>query len=91
MTSGTCNVGLSDYTIEEVSIYPNPTLDNVYIDFDVAKERIIQVYSSTGQLVQEITINDLSTSLDLSQNEKGTYIITILSENSISRARVIKQ
>lgn len=91
MTSGSCNVGLSDYTIEDVNIYPNPTLNKVYIDFDGAKKRTIYVYSSTGQLVEQISINDQSTSIDLSQKERGTYIITILSENSISRTRVIKQ
>lgn len=90
MTSGTCNVGLSDYIIEEVNIYPNPTLNKVYIDFDAAKNRMIQIYSSTGQLVQELSIVNQSISIDLSQNERGTYFITIISENSISRARVIK-
>lgn len=91
MTTGTCNVGLDDYAIEEVSIYPNPTLDKVYIDFDGTKERTIQVYSSTGQLVQELLINEQSTSVDLTQNERGTYFITITSDDSILRARVVKQ
>jgi uncharacterized delta-60 repeat protein len=91
MTTGSCNVGLNDYALEEVNIYPNPTLNKVYIDFDISKKRTIQVYSSTGQLVQELSINEQSTSIDLSQNERGTYFITILSERSISRARVVKQ
>jgi hypothetical protein len=91
MTSGTCNVGLSDYVLEDVNIYPNPTLDKVYIDFKTSKERTIQVYSSTGQLVQQHSINDKSTSIDLSNNERGTYFVSIISEDSISRTRVIKQ
>lgn len=90
MTSGTCNVGLTDYATEEVSIYPNPTLNNVYIDFDSAKERLIKIFSSTGQLVQELSTTDQTTSVDLSNNEKGTYFITIISDNTISRVRVIK-
>lgn len=91
MTTGTCNVGLDDYAIEEVSIYPNPTLYKVYMDFDGIKERTIQVYSSTGKIVQELSVHEQSISVDLSQNERGTYFITITSDDSISRARVVKQ
>jgi hypothetical protein len=91
MTSGACNVGLDNYDLEAVNIYPNPTLNDVYIDFESIKERTIQVYSSTGQLVFENVTSEQSTSIDLSRNEKGTYFITIMSKDSISRARVIKQ
>lgn len=90
MTSGTCNVGLSELTTEDVNIYPNPTLDKVYIDFKSAQKRTIQVYSSTGQLVQELLVEEQSSSIDLSQNERGAYFITIISENTISRSRVVK-
>jgi len=91
MTSGTCNVGLANYVLEDVNIYPNPTLNKVYIDFESIKTRTVQVYSSTGQLVQEHSTKELSTSIDLSQNERGTYFVTIISDHSVSRTRVIKQ
>lgn len=37
----------------EPNIYPNPTADNVFIDFAGQEELLIQVYSANGQLLLE--------------------------------------
>lgn len=91
MTSGACNVGLDQLSMELVEIYPNPTLNKVFIDFDSEKQREIIVYSPTGQIVDLIKSKDQSIIVDLSECQKGTYFVTIISEDLVMQSRLVKQ
>ena len=72
-------------------LFPNPTADEFNIEFEQAKERTISVYSPEGKLIHQVVIHDQSIVLSLDQDARGTYMLTIQSDNSIVRSRVIKQ
>ena len=58
-------------------MYPNPTEGKLYIEMEGPLSTLdqVQVYSMTGQLVQEELILANRTELDLSNLERGVYLI----------------
>ncbi len=83
-SSGVISPGNSD----EVSIYPNPTSGEFFIDLGNEGQAMdIQVMNSTGQLV----LSDKSSSgqLDLSQLNDGVYFVRINTGNKSVVKRVV--
>jgi len=78
-----------------VQIYPNPTTGMVYlrIESDSPDELIhIQVFSIVGKRIINKTIPfNADFHLDLSQHNKGVYIIKLLNNNEIHIVKLIKQ
>lgn len=74
-----------------ISIYPNPTQDNVIIDFlDNQQENKINVYDALGRIVYKIACNQESISIILPQ-QSGLYFVTITNnKNEIYTYKVIK-
>ena len=77
--------------IISLNIYPNPTRNNVNINFENNESRSIAVYSMEGVLVSRINNVEKEVVLDLSDLGSGTYMVTVQGNNSFARARVIKQ
>ena len=74
----------------EISIYPNPTNGLININFDKNIEKII-VSNVSGKVVKEININSNNYIIDLSNQTKGVYIISIITDNSVITEQVIKE
>lgn len=61
-----------------ISIYPNPTKDNVTFKKNGLKEQDIIVYNALGELIYpKISINDSDFLLDFSKYPEGLYYIKI--------------
>ncbi|MCF8294623.1 MAG: T9SS type A sorting domain-containing protein [Bacteroidales bacterium] len=82
--------------IENVSIYPNPVVNELLIDFQTSDAKLVQVsiYSISGTLVKTLTINaseGMNTQrMDASMLTKGNYLLVIEQGNSRSVSRFIK-
>ena len=76
----------------DINIYPNPTTNNVYIDFGKAeKEASIKVYSTTGKLMYYKTaIQSSLYTLELPQTA-GVYILEIHTQEGLGYYKVIKE
>jgi hypothetical protein len=74
------NLGVSDVASNnlEATIYPNPTNGIFNIDF---KNEVtsIKVTNLLGQVIklQNVNTSDVKTSIDLSNNQNGIYIVTV--------------
>ena len=82
------------YFSENISIYPNPSTGFVFIDLhDLQHDKyIISVKNILNQevFVKKYNVNGyISDSIDLSQFDKGTYIINISNSNQVITEKII--
>ena len=77
----------------ELSIYPNPTVDILYIkNKNVALEFIYQLFDVTGKLIASSTKMVQQDQIDVSSFQSGTYILNIKTNNNASKSyKIIKK
>ncbi len=73
-----------------LKLYPLPCNDFLTIEGADAKSQY-QIYSLTGQLVQQGLLSGNTEPLDVSSLKIGTYIISVISNNKVSTHKVIKR
>ena len=56
-------------------IYPNPTFNNVTIEFSVIEPQSICIFNIVGNMVYQQAINDKNIKIDVSNWSKGIYLI----------------
>ena len=85
--SGCENLGVEDYSVGDLKIYPNPTnnIVNVQSTFPIDK---IEIFNTLGSLVK-VVLN--SNTVELNIAESGIYFMTIHSNNAMITKRIIKQ
>jgi len=70
-------------------IYPNPS--NGLFNITTVNSLSIEVYDALGQLVKIENINSGTTTIDLSDKEKGLYFIKLKHNNNIQNVKIILQ
>lgn len=78
-------------SFKSVSIFPNPTLDNVKI---ISHENIESylLFSLNGKnIISESTINTKELNIDLSNLNSGVYILSIQSNNKSNKIKLVKK
>lgn len=76
-------------------VYPNPVLDNAYVDYTVANKSnvVISVYSITGKLIasENMTKNagKYKYMIKASELESGTYIIQVNANNELKTSKFV--
>ena len=88
----TTNAGREEiqYPKLDFSIYPNPAKDKLYLDGDLKDGMEIKIFDPRGRLVY-FDHYFTSSSIDISQLEKGIYVISITSKLDIGVTKFIKQ
>lgn len=75
------NIGVTEFDLGSIAVYPNPTLDIIKITMDGSSEPInINVYDVNGKLIySELNIapNTQLVEVDLSNHESGNYMVRI--------------
>ena len=84
-------VGINDYELNNVVVYPNPTTGMIQIQNPESRIQDVEVYDAYGKMLNAVTVNDHATSLDLSGYASGTYFVKIVTENGVVTKRVVKQ
>ena len=84
-------VGINDYELNNVVVYPNPTTGMIQIQNSESRIQDVEVYDAYGKLLNAVKVNDNATSLDLSGYASGTYFVKIMTENGVVTKRVVKQ
>ena len=86
------------FSSTEIALYPNPTLNELFIKINDATYKSINVYSINGALINNIEIervNQLNSSSIVSMNTSslvsGIYLLEILTGNGKEALRFIKQ
>jgi len=84
---GTCpTASVYDQNQLDILIYPNPTSDIVYIDGNYSQLNVV-VYDILGKLVMN---KPTTISIDISQLEKGVYILQLSHGTKLTSQRIIK-
>ena len=84
---GTCpTASVDDQNQLDILIYPNPTSDIVYIDGNYTQLKVV-VYDILGKQVMKESITN---SIDISQLEKGVYILQLSDGAKLTTQRIIK-
>lgn len=84
--------GLEDLSTSGMfSLFPNPSSGIVYIQGAIRISKV-EVYNTIGQLVLEKKqVQAENTSVDLSQEAKGIYVIRLYTEKGVQHAKVMKE
>ena len=84
---GFCSTASVDnQTLLDISIYPNPTSDIVYIEGNYSQLKVV-VYDILGKQVMNKSITN---NIDISQLEKGVYILQLSDGAKLTTQRIIK-
>ncbi len=85
--------------IENVSLYPNPTQNQIQLDFQLKnpQEISIDILSMKGQLIESLVKNEMlpaekhSLKINTSHLAAGTYLLTIQSKNNVRSKKIVVQ
>ena len=80
--------GLEENTLEGVSIYPNPSQGIVNVSNNNNASNAIVVYDMLGQVILNKDANT-ATTLDLSENGTGVYLVEVSNNNGSMVERVV--
>lgn len=84
------SVGVKHYPdISDISIYPNPVTDYIYIES--INELTIQIFDLKGQFFQTIRNKNNKFNIDLRALPRGIYLMNIQAKNKSITRRFIKQ
>ncbi len=81
------NSGLDVAEQNSLTLYPNPAKD--VLNLDVQNIKSISIYNSIGQKENEYSYTDKQ--INISNLKKGIYILSVISDNSITRQKFIKE
>ena len=89
---GDLTVSAKNITIENIKVYPNPTLGKVVISSQKPMARIV-LFSSNGVMIEDIHLkNRREYQINLSNNSPGFYLLNVYSgDNSFNSYKIVKQ
>lgn len=87
-------LALEQKIVDQVVIYPNPFINRVTIDMLGIEREVVELrlYNLFGKVVKKATLNsDMSNEIDLSDLQKGQYIIQVISGNEVlKQGKIVK-
>ena len=83
-------VGINDYELNNVVVYPNPTTGMIQIQNSESRIQNVEVYDAYGKLLNVVNVNDNTAALDLSGYAAGTYFVKIMTENGMVTKRIVR-
>lgn len=80
-------------TIEEITVYPNPSTGIFNLKFESEKYDIIVVKNVLGETIKEFRLSDLASKaqLNLSDYPKGMYMVSLIGTKTIETIKITKQ
>ncbi len=88
-----CIVGLNEYSVGNIDVYPNPTKGVVNIEAlsNDNKIKSIEVYAINGELLIQRNADEAAIRIDLSGYADGLYSIKVTSERGVELHRINKK
>ena len=84
------SLGTTKFEKSNLKVYPNPATSNITIEANSAIERV-SVYNILGQEVLSKSPKANNTTLDISNLQKGTYLVKTTSEGKTETTKLIKK
>jgi hypothetical protein len=88
------NTSVTENTLEEINLYPNPCKDKLHLQFNSAgKNSLITVYDVQGRnlVMNEMEYSGNTTTLDVENLAAGTYILQIRNGDQVLRRKFVKK
>lgn len=76
------NVDVEPTEINTIKVFPNPTVDNATIEMKKAGNYSVYVFDLTGKMVHTSSFSTTKKQIDLSNFERGNYIIKVLDNDT---------
>ena len=85
------NTSVSDIenTDNKVIIYPDPASDNITVEG--TQKAVVEILNLQGQLIKSVAANESRTTINISDIEKGMYIIEVKTDSAIIVKKFIKE
>jgi M6 family metalloprotease-like protein len=83
--------GITETNQNAVNIYPNPSSGELTINLQQEQPSTAHLYDLTGKQVFEAKLNDLSTTINISNLAAGTYILKVVSGTETYHSKLLKQ
>lgn len=85
-------LGINDFSIKNVFLYPNPTTDVTTVSFlSNFDSGVFRIYSMLGQKITEQKISKTSPTISLKALQAGIYIYEIDCNGNVTTGKLIKQ
>ncbi|MAM28094.1 MAG: peptidase S8 [Flavobacteriaceae bacterium] len=89
-----CILGVDDVLLSNITMYPNPADDRVFIDFGTTNvsNATIRVTNSLGQTIQTVnnnSVNSTETSINVSNFGTGIYFVTITADGQEATKKLV--
>jgi len=84
---------LANNNLLEVRLFPNPSEDEISLIFTDYSTYSLNIFDLKGQKIMQKTIFDNEASIDISEFQKGTYLLKIssMSDEKTITKKIIKQ
>lgn len=91
ITVTTTNVGVSDYDLNSVVVYPNPTDGQFRIENSEMTIERVEVYDVYGKLMNMVEVKDTQVTMNISSYAAGTYFVRVYTESGMVTKRIVKR
>ncbi|MEQ8625297.1 MAG: T9SS type A sorting domain-containing protein [Vicingaceae bacterium] len=90
---GIFNVGIYEYYLQQIKIFPNPSREAFTIDLGESRlMATIQIYNIAGKLIKELSnVTSKEIKVDLADQTNGVYLVHILIGDQQKKVKLIKQ
>lgn len=76
----------------DISVYPNPATNNIYVEHSTTNEPVqVAIYSVSGRLVKQATLSSNERMIDVQDLANGMYYIQINNKDINATQKFIKQ
>lgn len=89
-TAPVCTSNISEATLNDFSVSPIPTQDEVHLQFSSESERTIELIDLNGNQLSKTQSMNAQTTVDLSTVPKGVYLVKVSSKKGVHLRRVMK-
>ena len=87
----TVSVENMEAKLPEISIYPNPVKDQLYLSTENFSNAMVSLYSMAGNQIKTYALNSNLTSIDVSGLSPGIYTLIVRSEKQVIHEILIKE
>lgn len=89
----TSTIGINDFSMPELNIYPNPTASIIYIEGLEKTKYNIEIFNLNGQIIKKSILSTVN-SIDLTELDMGEYILVATKQDDgvrLSKKIVIRK
>ncbi|MCL1932486.1 MAG: leucine-rich repeat domain-containing protein [Candidatus Azobacteroides sp.] len=83
-----CSNGINDVLTNQLSIFPNPTQNDLFINSDLQIEKV-EIHSLTGTLLMQE--NNFTGKISVSRLPQGVYLLKVYTDKGVVAGKIVKE